>query len=368
MKEENKIKKNNNGIFRNFGIGQEKDYLLENLTMLLDSGMDIISAIIAIKNGTKSKRMKEILNDIQSEIDAGANLTNAVRKSGIFSDHILALLEAGEASGKLPENLKIIIEQERKERMFRSRIQSALIYPAFVFFVAMIIGGMMAWFILPKLSTVFTSLKLDLPFISRVVVNLGAFLNDYKFIVIPGIIAFFIISYTILFAIPKTKYLGQKLMYNLPGIKSLVQQIELARFGYILGNLLDAGLSITQSMESLQSVSTNHYFKKLFQHLAKNVEEGNSFEKSFSTYKNSQKFIPIPVQQMIVSGEKSGLLAKTLLKVGDTFEEKSEITAKNLAVILEPIILIIVWVIVVIIALAVILPIYGLIGQVSQMI
>lgn len=95
------------------------------------------------------------------------------------------------------------------------------------------------------------------------------------------------------------------------------------------------------------------------------IEEGNSFEKAFHSISRSRSYIPLPIQQMIIAGEQSGGLSKSLITIGENYESKSEITSKNLSVILEPLLLVIVWVGVVFVALAVILPIYSLIGGIN---
>jgi type II secretory pathway component PulF len=92
------------------------------------------------------------------------------------------------------------------------------------------------------------------------------------------------------------------------------------------------------------------------------TEEGNSFQKSFVAYKKIKNLIPTSVQQMVASGEQSGHLSDTLFQVGQIYEAKIETTTKNLSVILEPVLLVIVWLGVAAVAFAIILPIYSLIG------
>jgi type II secretory pathway component PulF len=101
----------------------------------------------------------------------------------------------------------------------------------------------------------------------------------------------------------------------------------------------------------------------LYRFLEKSVNDGQSIRSSFALYRRSGKLIPHSIQQLLVAGEQSGRLAQTLLKVGQTFETKTETTTKNLAVILEPILLVVVWIGVVMVALAVVLPVYSLIGN-----
>jgi type II secretory pathway component PulF len=141
-----------------------------------------------------------------------------------------------------------------------------------------------------------------------------------------------------------------------------MKEVEIARFGYLLGTLLQAGLAVNLALESLANATDFIVYRNFYLYLGKSIEEGYSFQKSFSSYKNTAKLIPTPILQLIIAGEKSGNLSKTLLKVGEMFEEKSDITTKNLTIILEPILLVFVWLGVVSVALAVILPIYGLVG------
>ena len=100
--------------------------------------------------------------------------------------------------------------------------------------------------------------------------------------------------------------------------------------------------------------------------IEKSIEQGNSFESSFKLYKDTNKLIPIPIQQIIITSERSGKLPEVLMNLGQTFEEKLQTTTKNLIVILEPVLLIIIWLGVLFVALSVILPIYSLIGGLNK--
>jgi type II secretory pathway component PulF len=143
-------------------------------------------------------------------------------------------------------------------------------------------------------------------------------------------------------------------------------EVEVARFGYLLGTLLEAGLTVTRAIESLAGASDVIRYKKFYLALRESIDMGNSFQKSFEAYKNIDALIPQPIQQLIISGEQSGNLNKTLIKVGQVLEAKSDTTTKNLTIIMEPILLVIVWAGVVSVAFAVILPIYSLVGGLNN--
>lgn len=124
----------------NFGIGKEKEYFIENLSMLVGYGIDILSALIAIKQEIRSKRMREIISDLEAQIKEGSPFWRALEENRIFPQHIISLVRIGEETGKLTENLKIIAIQEQKERGFRSKISSAMMYPAMVLFLTLFVG------------------------------------------------------------------------------------------------------------------------------------------------------------------------------------------------------------------------------------
>lgn len=341
---------------------KEKEYLLENLSILVSSGMGILSSLDSIDSDIKSRKMHKIIKKIKEDIESGSSLWKTLEKSKIFSGQIISLIKIGEESGRLSENLKVLSMQQQKERSFRSKISSAMIYPVFVFFLSIILGLGISWFILPKLAAVFSQLKIDLPLITKIIIIAGIFLGKYGMIFVPSVIIFIVASVYFGFIFSKTKFIGEYLLFKMPPTKRVLREIELGRMGYILGTLLKSGLPIVASIGSLKSVSGLRIYKKFYEFLEKNIEDGNSFQKSFQDYKKSKKLIPISIQQIIVAGEKSGNLSGALIKIGEIFEEKTENTAKNLTAILEPILLVFVWTGVMAIALAVILPIYNLIG------
>jgi type II secretory pathway component PulF len=349
-------------ILLNLGIGKERDYLVENLSTLIAAGMPIISALDAIAQEIRSRRMRALLAFIREDILSGAPIWRALKESGLFADHAIALIRLGEESGKLSENLKVVAIEEEKSRVFRSKLHSAMLYPVFVLSLTVTIGVGIAWFILPKLAVVFTQLHVTLPLITKVLISIGIYLDKYGVIVIPTAVVIVAALFYFLFIFSKTKVIGQSILLSLPGINQLIKEVEIARFGYLLGTLLEAGLPITHALDSLARATEIVQYRKLYRHLCDAVSDGNSFQKSFLLFHRTDTLIAAPIQQLIVVGERSGTLSLTLLKIGKAYEVKSDTTTKNLTVILEPILLVIVWLGVVAVALAVILPIYSLIG------
>jgi type IV pilus assembly protein PilC len=276
---------------------------------------------------------------------------------------MIALVRIGESVGRLPENLNVIVMQAQKDHDFHSRLRSAMLYPVFVLTLTVIVGIGVAWFILPRLAQIFSSLHVTLPTITRILIAVGEYFGKHGTILVPAILIGLIALFLLCFVIWPTKLIGQWLLMHVPGVGKLLTQVELARFGFVLGTLLQAGLPIMDAIQALVESASLHRYKKFYRYVLKSTEEGNSLRQSFTQYRGSRRLIPGAIQQMVLAGEKTGHLPETLLRIGKNFESKTETTTKNLSTILEPILLVIVWIGVVTVALAVVLPVYSLIGQ-----
>jgi len=351
-------------LWRKVGTNKERDYIIENLSSLIASGVGITESFRSIQNEIRSKRLRLILDEIIEGVQKGRPIWRAMTESGIFPDSVIVLIRLGEESGRLPENLSVVAEQNRKNRSFRSKLQSAMLYPIFVLGITVVVGVGIAWFILPKLAVVFGQLKVDVPVITKIIIRIGEILGSHGIIIIPVFICLFVLILLVLFVFPKTKHLGQTLLFRAPGLGRLVREVEIARFGYLLGTLVEVGLSITESLRLLGYATQIRAYKKVYNHIYEQVSHGYSLQQSFKSFNKIKKLIPSPVQQMIVTGEQSGHLPEMLVRISVMYEEKTENTAKNVAVLLEPVLLVVVWLGVMTIALAVILPIYSILGGV----
>lgn len=345
---------------------EDREYFLENLGMQLNSGMDVLDSLRSLSRDMKSRRTKKLMNKLADDVNAGQTLWKAINDLNIFPDHVISLIRIGEQAGRLPQNLHVIVVQQRKDSEFRSRIRSAMMYPVFVLFLTVFIGLGIAWFILPRLTVIFDRLDVELPWITRVLIQIGSFFGDYGLYAVPGIMFGGMFLFYITFIYKKTKFIGQQMLFMIPGIRKLLIQIELGRMGYILGTLLDAGLPIVEAITSLADASTLRMYEKFYRFLGEKVNLGQSMRSAFGERKRLHVMIPSTIQQMIFAAEQSGTFSDTLLQIGETFERKTETTTKNLAIVLEPVLLVIIWIGVVLVALAVVLPVYSLVGGIQR--
>ncbi|MCW1930561.1 MAG: type II secretion system F family protein [Candidatus Kerfeldbacteria bacterium] len=352
-----------NRFLNNISISaDEKLLFIEHVTMLLAAGMDMIHILESAQEDIKSNRLRKIIRKLRDDVDAGFPLWQALDASQLMPRHVVSLVRIGEQSGRLPENLKIVVGQQRRDREFAARIRSALLYPGFVLMLTVIIGLGISWFILPKLTTIFAQLDVDLPLVTRLLIIVGAEFGRHGAIIVPSILIGLCVLIYVVFIWHRTRFTGQALLLLLPGVRKLVQEIEISHLGYMLGTLLDAGLPIVEALDSVAQSAIFYKYKKFYLRAARAVNDGQPLRIFFAQYHHIRKLFPSSIEQLVVAGEQSGALPKTLLDIGVMYEEKITNTTKNLSVILEPILLVIVWLGVITVALAVVLPVYSLIG------
>ena len=344
---------------------KDRAYFIENLSTLISSGVNISEALNIIHEGLRNEIFKKKILQIKKKIDSGSSFHLALSELKIFSERDISLIKIGENSGNLAENLNILASQHEKDKFFRNKVFSALLYPAIVLFLVLIIGIGMSWFLLPRLALIFSQLDMELPFMTKIMISVGLFIQDYGAIFFPSLIIFFISIFYLLFFNKKYKYIGQSFLFNFFITKKLIKEAELSRFGFVLGTLLNSGFSIIDSLKTLEDSTNFWYYKKIYKHLNEKITEGKSLQESIKSYPKINKYIPLPIQQIIFVSEKSGQLATSLIKIGKKFENKLELTTKNLTIALEPVLLIVVWLGVLFLALAIIMPVYNLIGQIN---
>lgn len=345
---------------------KDREYFTGNLALLIKASVPVSETFQALKETSKSTTLHRALDQLQHDIDEGLPLWKALERSGIVGKQTLALVHLGEQSGNLSENMLLAAKQEEKQNAFRAKVRSALIYPVFVISLTLIVGLGVAWFLLPRLATTFSQLNVPLPLISRIFINFGLFLQEDGWWAMPTAAVVLGCLIWICFFAPKTKRVGQVILFHIPGVAALLYEVEIARFGYLLGTLLAAGLSVTEALDLLGQATEAVSYQVFYAYLRTSFDNGYSFRASFSSYKLANKLLPPAVQQMVIAGERSGSLPETLKNIGDIYEQKADISTQNLEAILEPILLVIVWLGVLGVAVAVILPIYSLVGGLSQ--
>jgi type IV pilus assembly protein PilC len=345
-------------------MGKQRSSFVQNLAMMLDAGLPLIDAIKTIQDEVRSKPMRAVLQRILDLVEGGNPLWVSMEEQGLFSQYEVSLVRVGEEAGNLARNMELLSVQQEKDRNLRQKVKMAMIYPAIVMTLMFIVVMGLGIFVLPNLIQVLYALNVELPLSTRIVVAFTEFMQVYGMSTAGGMIAG---AFVLLMLTKYTsfKVVTQWFIFHIPGIGSLAKEASIARFGVILGGLLQAGVPLVESMESLVNVTTMVSFRRFYQKVLDRIIVGDSFAISFHSIRGSRKVIPGSVQQLIITGEKSGALSDTCIKVAQIYERKAEETAEKLPVILEPTLLLMIGALVGFIAFSIIVPIYSAVGNVG---
>jgi len=331
------------------------------------SGINITDAVNGFIKEYKSKYIKDLGEKINREIENGESFAYILEKYKIIPAHSLSIIKISEESGNLPDTLKLVIEQLQKEKQFRSQLRSAAIYPVVVIFLLIAVALGMGLFVIPRFTDIYKSLHIELPWLTQVIINFGGFMSQHGLWVTPlTFIVLGLLTY-ILFISSKTKHWGQNILFGMPGIGGFMMETEVARMAYIVSGLLTRGFQILEAVEILQSSTTLRIYKNFYNYLHESINNGVSLKECFSDYKGIKKLYPLYVRQLISTGEQTGELSKTLEEINVIYEKKNELSSKNLAVLFEPFLLISIAFAVGVIAIAVLLPIYNLMGNITDL-
>jgi type II secretory pathway component PulF len=360
---ENKSRRTHKKLFS--GMSREtSEYVMDSLSMLIMSGVSVGEAIESISQELPNKKVQKTILAMRTRIDEGVPFAKAMDETGLFGPSVITLVDVGQSTGKLADNLRVISEQMHKNNVMNAKIKSAMLYPAFLISLLFIVGTGIGVFLLPRLLTIIQSLQVKIGLTTKLLIVMGTFFGHYG-LVGAGIVIVLVTLIGISIKMsPNVKAAAEAVLYKIPGIKKLLFETEVSRFGFVLGTLLEAGLPVVTALESLTGSMSTRRYQRFTNDLRTQIEEGNSFGKVLLDPK-VKALLSGTICQIIVSAEKSGNLSSSLLKIGSNYEDKADITAHNLETLLEPIVLIIIAVGVLFVALAVFLPIYSLIGNLN---
>lgn len=332
--------------------------LFKYLGVMIDAGIPLERALLAIHGQTRSLLMHRVLHHLITEITSGEFLSSALRKMPqIFDKMHVGLIEAGENSGSLAASMTRISENLEKSQILSGKIRTALLYPAIVLVATGGITGYLLFVLLPQITPLFTSMNLVLPLPTRMIIwaSDGA-LAYWQFLL--GGTLFLIVTFIVLLkTVLPFRYAMHALSLRVPIFGSLIRKVYVAQFTQILGTLLKSGITITEAFKIAAEAMSNDVYRKVLKEMAEGLQQGTSISSFFN--QNRLLFPPL-VSQMISVGEETGKLDESFLFISQFSEREVDEATKNLTTVLEPLLMLVIGTLVGFIAIAIISPIYQL--------
>jgi len=333
----------------------EKVLFSTELSTLVNAGVPISQSLTILEKQTKNARFKKVIGELAKDVDGGLTLSAALEKHPrVFSPLFTSMVKSGEIGGTLDESLNRLAEQMNKDRELNSKIRGAMIYPS-VIFVAMV-GALiyMLVTIIPKLQSMFDELGGKLPLSTQSLVFISKLFTNYGLLtLIVTVAVVFGYRYAEKNIIPFRRFVHMTIL-KIPVIGNLAIKINIARITRTLGSLISSGVSVDESLNIIGDSTQNLLFKEAILKSSEKVKNGSTIADTLKTY----KIFPILVPQMIAVGEETGSLDTILGKIADFYDSEVDNITKNLTVLLEPMIMIIIGIMVGYVIIAIITPIY----------
>lgn len=342
----------------------DKLLFTRELSVLLRSGVPLGETLQSLEQKTKPGALKTTVKALLENVENGQSFAHALERfPKVFDPLYVNLVKLGEASGTLRENLDFLTRQLEGAYTLRKKIQGIMLYPMIVLSMALILGALISIFILPRLIRLFDSFDVALPATTRLLLWIATFMQAQGVIFFLSLFGFFILwRFTV--AIPAVKPYWHRFLLSVPVIGNLLQDVAVAHFCRDMGIMLGSGLPILEALAVEEKVMSNRAIARLVARLSQSVAQGKTLADELSG-KRYKIISPLAIK-MIAAGERTGKLGETFLYLENFFEAEADRKIKNMTVLFEPILLLVIGSIVVFLALAILTPIYSLTGSVQR--
>jgi len=333
------------------------------LSIMIDSNVPPAEAIEALGDQTKNQSFKEKIYAVAKDVREGTLVSKALAKyPKIFSVFYINMVKSGEASGSLPNILTKIADHLESEYEIRQKTIGAMIYPAVILVIFVLIFIVIMVFVIPGLVEVLRGTGQELPIATQIIINISDFLVKFWYIVLAmaGAVIFGISYFS---KTPQGKDLIDRLTLKAPVFSGFFKNLYMARFAENFSTLIAAGVPINEALEIVSTLIGNNVYRDLIVETKKKVIRGETVSNSLAKY--PEAISPLFVQ-MVSVGEQTGRLDSSLINIVRFYKREAEVFINSLSSIIEPIMIIGLAVMVGFLVAAVILPIYKISTTIQQ--
>ena len=330
-------------------------------SVMIGAGLPLVQCLEILGTQAEDKNFGGVILATRADVEAGASLADAMKKHPKAFDSLFTnMIAAGEAGGILDAILKRLATYIEKNVKLKSQVKSAMVYPTAVIVIATVVVAAILWKVIPTFATLFAGLGADLPLPTRIVIAMSNFLVSWMPLIIVVVVAsiFAIRAY---YKTDNGRHVLDRLLLGLPVLGLLLRKIAVARFCRTLSTLLSSGVSILEALDITAKTAGNAIVEDAINTTRKSIERGETVA---GPLRQTAVFPPMVVQ-MIGVGEATGALDTMLSKIADFYEEEVDVAVAGLLTLLEPIMIALLGGVVGGIVIAMYLPIFSLITELT---
>ena len=328
--------------------------LTRQLATLIRAGMPLDESLRALGEQTTSRRLRAILADVRSRISEGSSLHEALSVyPGVFTEFYCGMVAAGEAGGRLDEVLERLGDYTESRRALRQTISTALIYPAILTFVSVLVVSALLIYVVPEVVRVFQQTGQSLPLLTAGLIATSQVLRDFGWFICAILFATLLLGRHLL---NRTYFRSRldRLLLELPFVGRVIRMIHAARLSRTLAILTKSGVPLLEALEISSRSISNIHLRSLVDEAVVFIREGGRLHRALD---KSGWFPPLLVQ-MLASGEESGELDEMLERAAAHEEQELQNLLTAATAVFEPAIILVMGAVVLLIVLAILLPIF----------
>lgn len=341
---------------------RSKDKVLfsRQLSTLINAGLPLVQSLRSVMEQTQNKALKVIVAQVISDVEGGSALSTSLgHHPKAFNKVFMSMVAAGETSGTLDTALERLANQQEKDAEILSKVRGAMIYPAVVIAVMIVVVGFMIVKVLPQVEILYEGLPgANLPLVTRILLGVSHFTIKYWWVVL-GFTVFMAVALSRWVRTLGGKSVTDKIKMRSWPVGQLFMKLYMARFARTGGTLVGSGVPLIQMLEITGDAINNVHVEKSLSKAVEKVKGGKALSDSLEGDPNFLILVP----SMLRIGEQSGSLEAMLNKIADYYEKEVDTAIRNISSIIEPLLMVILGVFAFTIVAAVLLPIYGLAGQ-----
>lgn len=310
---------------------------LQQLSIMIKSGLTLLSAIRTVAEQSRRRRMKLAWEAIADAIQRGSGLADAMAKFKCFSPMVVQLVRVGEQTGTLEPVLNRAAGALERSRLLWTHMLTAMAYPAVVCVAAIAVAAYMILGVIPKLQKLLTSLGRKLPTITQYLLDVSDFIQSYLPAIL-GVIVLLILITTALYLTARGRLVMDRAALRLPMLGYLFRLSATTQFSYALGTLLRSGVTLVESLRTVAGLHTNRYAGSIVIAARDAVVRGGNLADQLMV---PSVYMPM-LSRMVAVGETAGTLDDVLDEVARFHENQLQIAIRRLSVLIEPIIIVVV--------------------------
>jgi general secretion pathway protein F len=332
----------------------------KQLSILLDAGVPVLRALSLLGDQIEDPYFRGVLSEVREGIKEGKSFGDSLAAHPrTFTSLTVHMVKAGEASGELGQVLGRLGDSLERQAHLKGRLSNALIYPAFMAGIGLLILVGLVTFVIPQITSVFSEMGAALPLPTLILMGMSSFFNEYGWGLLVGFLVGMVAVYWLLLTSLGRLWRDRSLL-RIPILGKILLQVALSKFSQTLGTLLRSGVSLLEGLHIAKKVLGNKVLESIMEQAAEHIREGESLA---DPLRRSQR-IPSLFVNMVAVGEQTGDLEEMLLKVGQAYDVEVEMRLTRLMSLLEPLMVFVMGLIVLFIVLAILLPLF----QMSQII